>query len=71
MNCQKFHDLLVLYKELSEFEEKYGKGKTIGDWIAYIEERENQEIQKIQERAESLSLRFAKKLDCIRVKNRG
>ncbi|WP_160164806.1 hypothetical protein [Borrelia persica] len=49
MNCQKFHDLLVLYKELSEFEERYGKGKTIGDWIAYIEEIENQEIQKKSE----------------------
>ncbi|AFI31853.1 hypothetical protein [Borrelia crocidurae] len=63
--AQVDYTTMQLDREFREFQRQYGSDKSLDDWMVHMEQETQIQNQKIQETSETLSLRFAKRLNGV------
>ncbi|ACH93931.1 MULTISPECIES: hypothetical protein [Borrelia] len=63
--AQVDYTTMQLDREFREFQRQYGSDKSLDDWMVHMEQENQIQNKKIQETSETLSSRFAKKLNGV------
>ncbi|ETZ18024.1 hypothetical protein BDCR2A_01219 [Borrelia duttonii CR2A] len=63
--AQVDYTTMQLDREFREFQRQYGSDKNLDDWMVHMEQENQIQNKKIQETSETLSSRFAKKLNGV------